>query len=92
MGAILNISDLNLRYRVFHADFDSEKTYLAIAYIDYGESAWSQLLFVNERGMTFALSVKHTVCVTEVVTNGCNGRLWQGLGDKERKAPPVSRA
>lgn len=63
MGAILDLSKLDMWYRIEHPDFSQTKAYRAIAYIDYGESAWSQLLFINERGMTFSLRVQYTVCL-----------------------------
>lgn len=80
MGAIAELAGLGLRYRVKHPDFDSDKSYLALAYIDYGESAWSQILFVNERGMTFAVSVKQTVCATsKVEAGGYERALWRDI-------------
>lgn len=60
---IINISDQNIYYKVFHEEFDPNKIYKAIAYMSFGETAWSQLLFINEEGMTYSVVVYKTRCV-----------------------------
>jgi hypothetical protein len=61
--AILDLSNHDLWYRVYHEEFDPNKVYKAIGYISFGETSWGQLLFVNEHGMTYAVMVYKTRCV-----------------------------
>lgn len=58
MSTSVNLEGSNLYYRVNHPEFDPTIAYKALAYIDYGESAWSQLLFVTENGLTYCVKVK----------------------------------
>lgn len=75
MGTAINLAEQNLFYRVRHPEFDPTKAYKAIAYVDYGESAWSQLLFINERGMTYSVKVNRALCINAY----CDGRLGSVL-------------
>ena len=63
MPGSLDLSNLDLWYKVFHEEFDPERVYKPIAHLDYGETAWAQLLFINERGMTYAVVTYKTLCV-----------------------------
>jgi hypothetical protein len=45
----------DLYYRVDHPEFNKNFAYRCIGIVDYGESAWSQLYFINHRGMTYAV-------------------------------------
>ena len=63
--ASLDISHLNLWYKVFHEEFDPCKVYKPIGYIDYGETAWAQIVFINDRGMTYSVTNYKTLCVNQ---------------------------
>ena len=63
MATSVNLASEGLFYKVRHPEFDPTVAYKAIAYLDYGESAWAQLLFVTHRGMTYAVKVNRCVCV-----------------------------
>ena len=64
MPGSLDLSNLELWYKVFHEEFAPERVYKPIAHLDYGETAWAQLLFINERGMTYAVVTYKTLCVS----------------------------
>ena len=66
MSAAVNVFDAKLYYRVKHPEFDEGRVYRAIAYFDFGESAWAKLLFVNERGMSYSVKSFRCFCVNEV--------------------------
>lgn len=63
MVASVDLSRLDLWYRVDNENFRADMVYRAIAYLDYGESARGQLLFVTDDGVTYALPVDRTRCV-----------------------------
>lgn len=50
-------------YKVWHPEFDENRRYRAIGHVSFGESAWSYLLFINERGMTYSVRVDRTYCL-----------------------------
>lgn len=64
MSTSIGLNSEQLYYRVNHPEFKPDWAYRAIAYIDYGESAWSQLLFVTHTGMTYCVKVKRCLCIT----------------------------
>ncbi|MHB8397327.1 MAG: hypothetical protein ACYDCI_00110 [Candidatus Limnocylindrales bacterium] len=67
----INLCADGLYYKVRHPEFEPDWAYRAIAYIDYGESAWSKLLFVTQRGMTYGVKVHRCVCLGD--------RGWYGM-------------
>ncbi|MCL6442537.1 MAG: hypothetical protein K6T83_03600 [Alicyclobacillus sp.] len=63
MVAAVDLTSLDLWYKVDHDNFAEDMVYRAIAYLDYGETATGQLLFITDEGATFALPVDKTRCV-----------------------------
>lgn len=68
-----------LWYRVNHPEFDPTRAYKAIAYMDYGESADHQLLFITHRGLTWAVKVHRCLCLNAFGYHGDQGRTWETL-------------
>jgi hypothetical protein len=64
-----NLAPFKLWYRVNHPEFDPAKGYLALAHIDYGESAWAQMLFITHTGMTYSVKVHRCLCLNPFL--GC---------------------
>lgn len=61
MPAILPLN--NVWYTVFHDQFSRDRMYRAIAYIDYGETADGQLLFITESGLTYGIPMQQAIAV-----------------------------
>lgn len=64
MVTSVDLTKLDLWFKVENANFAEDMAYRAIAYLDYGESADGQLLFVTDEGAVYALPVRYTRCVS----------------------------
>jgi hypothetical protein len=71
--ASVDLTQLDLWCKVDNENFAPELVYKPIAYLDYGESATGQLLFVTDEGALYALPVTYT-------------RIVRGHGAWSRKA------
>jgi hypothetical protein len=83
MAAAVNLDGRTtypLWYRVKHPEFDPNLAYKALAYLDYGESADHQLLFVTHRGLTWAVKVMRCLCLNAFAFQNMQfDRTWVGL-------------
>ena len=64
MVTSVDLTRLDMWFRVDNENFAEDMAYRAIAYLDYGETANGQLLFVTDTGAMYALPVKYTRCVS----------------------------
>ena len=73
--ASVDLAQLDLWCKVDNENFAAELVYKPIAYLDYGETATGQLLFLTDEGALYALPVTHT-------------RIVRGHSVWSRKATP----
>ncbi len=59
----MDLSALDLWCKVDNENFAENLLYRAVAYLDYGETATGQLLFVTDEGAFYALPVTHVRCL-----------------------------
>lgn len=57
---MISLADQNIMYKVFHPEFQPNRQYKALAYAIFAETAWAQLVFINEKGMTYSVVVYKT--------------------------------
>lgn len=57
MSAIMPLHGERIWYKVRHPHFNKALAYRAIGYLAYSETAWSYLVLVNEKGMTYQVQV-----------------------------------
>ena len=90
MATSVNIASEGLFYRVKHPEFDFNRSYKALAYVAYGESAWSYLLFVTHRGFTYEIRVDSC----RLIARSWSGDMYLDLTAAQREtewAMPVCK-